>query len=60
MSLKEAFTFLRSKRSIIKPNIGFWKALIRWENEVRCKDGNFLPSVILIHCPFGFIPKFVD
>jgi len=34
-SLKDAYLHVRSKRSIIAPNIGFWKQLVEYEKKIR-------------------------
>ena len=34
-SLKEAYEFVKSKRSLIKPNYGFWAQLVDYEYHLR-------------------------
>jgi hypothetical protein len=34
MTLKECYTFIKAKRFIINPNIGFIKQLMKYENEL--------------------------
>jgi len=42
-SLLEAYTMVVSKRSIVQPNIGFWKQLIQLEQQL-CDEGLLLIS----------------
>ncbi|KHN85045.1 Dual specificity protein phosphatase 18 [Toxocara canis] len=39
-SLRDAYYFLASKRSLVCPNIGFWKQLIAFEQEVKGTNGS--------------------
>jgi atypical dual specificity phosphatase len=51
MSLRDAYMLVRGKRSIIRPNVGFWKQLIEYEHHVRKEQ-----SVKMVHSSFGMLP----
>ena len=48
MTLKDAHSLLKSKRRIIRPNLGFWSQLIDYENKLFGNN-----SVEMISCPAG-------
>ena len=51
MTLLEAHSLLKKARPIIRPNLGFWKQLVEYENLLfGCN------SVRMIESPIGFIP----
>ncbi|XP_076445219.1 dual specificity protein phosphatase 18-like isoform X1 [Babylonia areolata] len=52
LSLREAFDEVHEVRSVISPNLGFWKALIEWEEEVRGRS-----SVLLKPFICGMVPE---
>ncbi|ESO85755.1 hypothetical protein LOTGIDRAFT_167725 [Lottia gigantea] len=35
MSLREAYNFVQTRRTIIRPNISFWRSLISFEEDIR-------------------------
>ncbi|CAK6450554.1 unnamed protein product [Pipistrellus nathusii] len=51
MSLIEAYTWIKACRPIIRPNIGFWDQLIRYEFKLFTKN-----TVQIIDTPLGKIP----
>ncbi|OQV25168.1 putative Dual specificity protein phosphatase 14 [Hypsibius exemplaris] len=51
MSLRDAYALVRRKRSIIRPNVGFWKQLIEYEKHVRKEE-----SVKMVPSAFGWLP----
>lgn len=51
MSLRDAHNHVRSCRSVIRPNIGFWRQLIDYEKRIRGKK-----SVKMIQSSMGLIP----
>ena len=51
MTLRDAYHLVRRKRSIIRPNVGFWKQLIEYENHVRKEE-----TVRMVPSPFGHLP----
>lgn len=53
MSLREAYFFVKEKRCIIRPNIGFFKQLIQYEKNVRGQDNQ---SVELVDTQAGLTP----
>ena len=50
-SLKEAYEFLKSKRSLIKPNYGFWAQLVDYEYHLCAMN-----TVTMIDCKGMLIP----
>jgi len=48
-TLKDAYIYVKSKRSIIQPNIGFWKQLVEYERKIY----NGVTSVNLLDTPLG-------
>ncbi|CAD5123333.1 unnamed protein product [Dimorphilus gyrociliatus] len=53
MSLREAYFYVKEKRCIIRPNIGFFKQLIQYEKVVR---GSKFQSVKLVNTQVGPTP----
>lgn len=51
MKLKEAHDFVKSKRRIIRPNIGFWEQLVNYERKLFGSN-----TVNLIETSTGLIP----
>eukprot|EP00795_Rhopilema_esculentum_P012771 gene12771-3503_t len=51
MTLKDAHSFVKSKRKIIRPNLGFWSQLIDYEHKLYGNN-----SVEMISCPAVMIP----
>ena len=52
LSLREAFDEVHKARPVISPNVGFWQALVRWEEEVRGEN-----SVLMLPYIFGMVPE---
>lgn len=52
LSLREAFDEVHKARPVISPNVGFWQALVRWEEEVRGEN-----SVVMLPYIFGMVPE---
>lgn len=47
MTLREAHTWLRTCRPMVRPNPGFWKQLVRYELELRgCNSVRMVPSTM--------------
>ena len=42
MSLREAFYFLRDKRCVVRPNVGFWRQLIEYEKKLYGQQTVFM------------------
>ena len=51
MSLAQAYNYVRSKRHVIRPNQGFFKQMIDYENKLFGKT-----SVKMMNSPIGVIP----
>ncbi|XP_004588042.2 dual specificity protein phosphatase 18-like [Ochotona princeps] len=51
MTLRDAHTWIRALRPIIRPNNGFWEQLIHYESKLFSKN-----SVKMINSPVGVIP----
>ncbi|MEE6469420.1 hypothetical protein FKM82_008618 [Ascaphus truei] len=51
VSLIEAYNWVKTRRPIIRPNVGFWKQLIDYERKLFGKC-----TVKLVHTPYGMIP----
>ncbi|KAM9180356.1 dual specificity protein phosphatase 21 [Trichechus inunguis] len=51
MSLREAYTWTKSCRPIIRPNNGFWEQLIHYEFKLFSKN-----TVHMINSPMGMMP----
>ncbi|XP_076799933.1 dual specificity protein phosphatase 14-like [Clavelina lepadiformis] len=51
MSLREAHNHVRSRRSIIRPNVGFWRQLIEFEKKTRGAK-----SVSMVQSSIGLVP----
>ena len=51
MSLRDAHEHVRKCRSVIRPNIGFWRQLIDYEKKVRGSK-----SVKMIQSSIGLVP----
>lgn len=51
MTLKQAHSFVKSRRPVIRPNPGFWKQLITFEHRLYGKN-----SVKMMYTPAGAIP----
>ncbi|XP_064628774.1 dual specificity protein phosphatase 14-like [Lineus longissimus] len=52
MNLREAYYYTKARRSVIRPNVGFWKQLIDFEK--RLHGG--ASTVKMVSSPIGFIP----
>ena len=52
LSLREAFDEVHKARPIISPDVGFWQALVRWEEEVRGEN-----SVVMLPYICGMVPE---
>ena len=52
LSLREAFDEVHKARPVVSPNVGFWQALVRWEEEVRGEN-----SVVMLPYIFGMVPE---
>lgn len=50
-SLKEAYEFVKSKRSLVKPNYGFWAQLVDYEYHISAMN-----TVTMIACKGMSIP----
>ncbi|KAM4616147.1 dual specificity protein phosphatase 18 [Polymixia lowei] len=47
MTLLDAHTWVKSRRPIVRPNVGFWKQLIRYESKLRgCTTVRMVSSCI--------------
>lgn len=55
MNLRDAHNLTKSKRPFIRPNIGFWKQLIAYENKLFKKN-----SVKIIESDIGDIPDLYE
>ncbi len=51
LTLRDAFYFVKSKRSFIRPNLGFWSQLVEYERKLFGQT-----SVKMIPSSIGFIP----
>ena len=51
LSLKEAYNFVKEKRTVIRPNIGFFRQLIDYEVKVTGQQ-----SVHMVDSPIGCLP----
>ncbi|XP_072021938.1 dual specificity protein phosphatase 14-like [Amphiura filiformis] len=51
MTLKQAHTYVRGRRPVIRPNPGFWKQLIHYERTVKGKS-----TVKMVPSSIGWIP----
>ena len=52
LSLREAFDEVHKARPVVSPNLGFWQALIQWEEEVRGQT-----SVVMLPYICGMVPE---
>ena len=52
LSLREAFDEVHKARPVVSPNVGFWQALVQWEEEVRGEN-----SVVMLPYIFGMVPE---
>uniref|UniRef100_A0A914R9F5 Dual specificity protein phosphatase 14 n=2 Tax=Parascaris TaxID=6254 RepID=A0A914R9F5_PAREQ len=52
MSLRDAYRHMASRRPLVRPNIGFWRQLISFEQEVTRSVG----SVRLVHLDDQLVP----
>uniref|UniRef100_UPI00398EBA3F dual specificity protein phosphatase 18-like n=1 Tax=Pristiophorus japonicus TaxID=55135 RepID=UPI00398EBA3F len=55
MSLVEAHAWLRARRPIIRPNSGFWKQLIEYEDRLFGKT-----TIKMVTSPLGVIPDIYE
>ncbi|XP_067862390.1 dual specificity protein phosphatase 18-like [Heptranchias perlo] len=55
MTLLEAHVWLKARRPIIRPNIGFWKQLIEYEDRLFGKT-----SIKMVTSPLGVIPDIYE
>ena len=51
MTLRDAHSHVRRCRSIIRPNVGFWRQLIEYEKRVRGSK-----TVKMVQSSIGLIP----
>ena len=51
MTLKEAHAHVKSRRQIIRPNMGFWRQLIEYEQKLFGRT-----SVKMVSSPLGYVP----
>ncbi|NXQ49830.1 dual specificity protein phosphatase 14 [Catharus ustulatus] len=50
-SLFDAYNWVKSRRPVIRPNVGFWRQLIDYERKLFGKT-----SVKMVQTPYGIIP----
>ncbi|XP_043910516.1 dual specificity protein phosphatase 14 [Protopterus annectens] len=55
VSLLEAYSWVKSRRPIIRPNIGFWRQLIDYERKLFGKT-----SVKMLQTPYGIMPDIYE
>lgn len=55
MTLKQAHAHVRSRRSLIRPNPGFWRQMVIYEQNLFGRS-----SVKMIHSPIGWIPDIYE
>ncbi|NP_001280086.1 dual specificity protein phosphatase 14 isoform X1 [Callorhinchus milii] len=55
VSLLEAHNWVKSRRPIIRPNVGFWRQLIEYERKLFGKN-----SVKMVQSPIGVIPDIYE
>jgi len=51
MSLRQAHQHVKTRRPVIRPNLGFWRQLMEYEKKVRGSK-----SVALVRSSIGLIP----
>uniref|UniRef100_A0A8D0G3Z1 Protein-tyrosine-phosphatase n=1 Tax=Sphenodon punctatus TaxID=8508 RepID=A0A8D0G3Z1_SPHPU len=51
MSLYEAYNWVKSRRPVIHPNVGFWRQLIDYERKLYGRT-----TVKMVQTPYGIIP----
>ncbi|XP_042298322.1 dual specificity protein phosphatase 14 [Sceloporus undulatus] len=51
VSLYEAYNWVKSRRPVIHPNVGFWRQLIEYERELFGKN-----TVKMVHTGYGMMP----
>jgi len=54
MSLKDAYHFTKARRNIIAPNLGFWKQLVAYEQQIYGAS-----TVTLLDTPAGLWPDII-
>ena len=55
MSLKDAHALVKSRRPFIRPNLGFWRQLVEYENSLFGRT-----SVKIVPSSIGFIPDIYE
>nr|XP_033777731.1 dual specificity protein phosphatase 14 [Geotrypetes seraphini]XP_033777732.1 dual specificity protein phosphatase 14 [Geotrypetes seraphini] len=55
VSLLEAYNWVKSRRPVIRPNVGFWRQLIEYERKLFGKT-----SVKMVNTPYGIIPDIYE
>uniref|UniRef100_A0A0K0F8E9 Protein-tyrosine-phosphatase n=1 Tax=Strongyloides venezuelensis TaxID=75913 RepID=A0A0K0F8E9_STRVS len=48
MSLRQAYQYVKAKRPIIRPNVGFWKQMVDYEKKIR--KNNSVTMIMTEHC----------
>lgn len=55
MTLKQAHSYVRSRRSLIRPNPGFWRQMVIYEQNLFGKK-----SIKMVSSPIGWIPDIYE
>ncbi|XP_064424912.1 dual specificity protein phosphatase 14 [Latimeria chalumnae] len=55
VSLLEAYNWIKSRRPIIRPNVGFWRQLIDYERKLFGKS-----SIKMVQTPYGIMPDIYE
>lgn len=55
MTLKKAHSYVKSRRSLIRPNPGFWRQMVIYEQYLFGKN-----SVKMVNSPVGWIPDIYE
>ncbi|XP_010007344.1 PREDICTED: dual specificity protein phosphatase 14 [Chaetura pelagica] len=55
VSLFEAYNWVKSRRPIIRPNVGFWRQLVDYERKLFGKT-----TVKMVQTPYGIIPDLYE
>uniref|UniRef100_A0A0N4ZUD4 Protein-tyrosine-phosphatase n=1 Tax=Parastrongyloides trichosuri TaxID=131310 RepID=A0A0N4ZUD4_PARTI len=48
MNLRQAYEYVKAKRPIIRPNVGFWKQMVAYEKKI--KKSNSVSMIYTEHC----------
>ncbi|XP_069082678.1 dual specificity protein phosphatase 14 [Pleurodeles waltl] len=55
VTLVQAYNWVKARRPVIRPNVGFWKQLIDYERKLFGQS-----TVKMVHTPYGVMPDIYD